>query len=169
LLLGKVLQATGLTSLLAKLPDGLATPLGEGGALLAAGEAQRVRLARAMLQPEVRLAVLDEAFLGLERDQRKSLLAEARQHWCRSTLLYVTHDIAEARSFERVLILENGKIVEDGNPRMLARIASSRFRRLSQAQDAVQARFAGSEWRRVHLRDGHIVEGHGHTIVERTA
>jgi ATP-binding cassette subfamily B protein len=169
LLLGKVLQATGLTSLLAKLPDGLATPLGEGGALLSAGEAQRVRLARAMLQPDVRLAVLDEAFLGLERDQRTSLLAEARQHWCRSTLLYVTHDIAEARSFERVLVLENGKIAEDGNPRMLARIASSRFRRLSQAQDAIQARFAGGEWRRVHLRDGHIVEGHGHTVVERTA
>ena len=167
---GRVLELAGLIPVVAKLQDGLATPLGENGALLSAGEAQRVRLARAMLRPAVRLAILDEPFLGLERDQRRTLLSHVRQHWGTSTLLYVTHDVAEARLFNRVLVLERGRIVEDGDPRILARTASSRYRRLLQVQHAVQARLgAGGEWSRVHVRDGRIVHDHEGTVIERTA
>ena len=114
----------------AKLPQGLATPLGEGGALLSAGEAQRVRLGRAMLRKHPRLVVLDEPFLGLERDRRRTLLAHARQRWAASTLLYVTHDVVETRAFDRVFVMEHGRIVEDGEPLHLAQTPSSRYRRL---------------------------------------
>jgi len=168
--IGPVLEAAGLVPVIAKLPQGLATPLGEGGTLLSAGEAQRVRLGRAMLRRESRLVILDEPFLGLERDRRRVLLARVRQRWAGSTLLYVTHDVAETRSFDRVLVLERGRIVEDGDPLLLAQTASSRYRRLLQAQDAVRARFSASaEWRRIRLDSGQIVQDHVDATFEQTA
>ena len=166
---GRVLEMAGLMSVVATLPQGLATPIGEGGALLSAGEAQRVRLGRAMLRPHSRLVVLDEPFLGLERDRRRTLLTHVRQRWAASTLLYVTHDVAETRAFDRVLVLERGQIVEDGDPRQLAQMASSRYRRLLQSQEAVQSRFAASpDWRHIRLESGRIVQSHVRTS-EQTA
>ena len=109
-----------LRGVVQRLPDGLRTPLGEGGGLLSGGEGQRVRLARAMAQEHVRLVLLDEPFRGTDRQQRQRLLTSARRHWAAATLLCATHDIAETLSFSRVLVIENGRIVEDGNPARLA-------------------------------------------------
>lgn len=159
--IGSILEKTGLLSVVAKLPEGLATPLGEGGALLSAGEAQRVRLGRAMLKSPSRLVILDEPFIGLERDRRRALLTSVRQHWRGRTMLYVTHDVVETRAFDRVLVVEHGRIVEDGDPRQLGQTTSSRYRWLLQAYELSQSRFAGSaEWRRVRLDAGRIVHEH---------
>jgi ABC-type transport system involved in cytochrome bd biosynthesis fused ATPase/permease subunit len=156
--LGAVLDACALLPVVAKLPQGLGTPLGEGGSLLSAGEAQRVRLARAMLRPHARLVVLDEPFLGLERDRRRALLAHARQRWAGSTLFYVTHDVSETRSFDRVLVMDGGRIVEDGDPLHLAQMLSSRYRRVLQAHENVLRRIAaGGEWKRIRLVSGRLV------------
>jgi ABC-type bacteriocin/lantibiotic exporter with double-glycine peptidase domain len=158
---GTVLEMAGLLPVVAKLPQGLATFLGEGGALLSAGEAQRVRLARAMLRKAPRLVLLDEPFLGLERDRRRTLLTHARQRWVGSTLLYVTHDVVETRAFDRVLVLDHGRLVEDGEPLQLAQTPSSRYRRLLQAQESLQSRIAASgEWKRIRLESGRIVNDH---------
>lgn len=166
---GPVLEMAGLLPVVAKLPQGLATPLGEGGALLSAGEAQRVRLGRAMLRRGSRLVVLDEPFLGLERDRRRTLLAHARQRWSRSTLLYVTHDVVETRAFDRVLIVEHGRVIEDGDPLQLAQMLSSRYRRLLQVQESVQSRIAANgDWKRIRLEAGRIVSEHVRTN-EQTA
>jgi ATP-binding cassette subfamily B protein len=159
--LSKVLESAGLLGVIGKLPQGLATPLGEGGALLSAGEAQRVRLGRAMMRPQARLVILDEPFLGLERDRRRTLLAHARQRWAGKTLLYVTHDVSETRGFDRVLVMDRGRIVEDGEPLPLSQMASSRYRRLLLAQEVVNARLmTGAEWRRVRLESGRLVHEH---------
>jgi ATP-binding cassette subfamily B protein len=168
--LANVLEAAGLLPVIAKLPEGLATPLGEGGALLSAGEAQRVRLARAMLKPAPRLVVLDEPFMGLERDRRRALLSDVRQRWASATLLYVTHEIGEARSFDRVLVIDRGRVVEDGDPRLLTATPSSRYRRLLQAQETAYTRLhTSSEWRRVRLDDGRIVQDISNASVEQSA
>jgi ATP-binding cassette subfamily B protein len=158
---GPVLEMCGLLPVVAKLPQGLATALGEGGALLSAGEAQRVRLARAMLRKDTRLVVLDEPFLGLERDRCRALLAQARQRWDGCTLLYVTHDISETRAFDRVLVMESGRLVEDGDPLYLAQTPSSRYRRMLQTQEHVLRRIvADSDWKRIRLESGRIVSDH---------
>lgn len=167
--LGSVLDMAGLLPVVARLPQGLATPLGESGALLSAGEAQRVRLARAMLRRDVRLAILDEPFLGLERDRRRALLAHTRQHWAAATMLYVTHDVSETRAFDRVVVVEHGRIVEDGDPLQLAQMASSRYRRLLLTHESLQSRFATStDWKRIRLESGRIVGDHVRTN-EQTA
>jgi ABC-type transport system involved in cytochrome bd biosynthesis fused ATPase/permease subunit len=79
--LDQVLDAAKLLDLPEKLPDGLQTRLGEGGALVSGGEGQRVRLGRGLLRPGARLVILDEPFRGLDRECRRELLACARRWW----------------------------------------------------------------------------------------
>jgi ABC-type bacteriocin/lantibiotic exporter with double-glycine peptidase domain len=157
--IGEVIEAADLGNLLERLPDGLQTSLGEGGALISGGEGQRVRLGRAMLRPQVRLAILDEPFRGLDRERRRELLARTRQVWRGATMLCITHDVSETLSFERVLVVEGGRIVEDGAPLELARRSGSRYRSLLEAEEAVrEGLWAGVAWRRLRLEKGCLSE-----------
>jgi len=152
--MGSIIESSDLRGVLQKLPLGLQTPLGEGGALLSGGEGQRVRLGRAMLQGNVRLALLDEPFRGLDGGQRRRFHANARQWWPDATLLCVTHDARETLSFNRVLVVEGGRIVEDGPPGLLASSAS-RYRDLLNAEDSLRTELWTADWwRRIHIEGG---------------
>jgi ATP-binding cassette subfamily B protein len=149
-----------LLELLQALPDGLQTPLGEGGGVVSGGEGQRVRLARAMCRKDARLVLLDEPFRGLDGASRRRLLVAARNHWSAATLLCVTHDIRETRTFDRVLVVADGAIVEDDRPEDLAARASSVYARLLGAETAATANVWGAHpWRRVRVERGTISEG----------
>ncbi|WP_089719004.1 hypothetical protein [Candidatus Entotheonella palauensis] len=116
-----------------------------------------MRFGRALLRRDVRLAILDEPFRGLNRSQRHTLLKRARQSWRRATMLYVTHDVHETRAFERVLVVENGCVVEDGHPSDLEARPSSRYRALLEAESNVQQMFVSDTiWRRLRLQNGMI-------------
>ncbi|MBI1296949.1 ATP-binding cassette domain-containing protein [bacterium] len=145
-----------LYPILQRLPDGVNTVLGESGGLVSGGEGQRVRLGRALLRPNVRLAILDEPFRGLDRTQRRQLLVNARRQWQDATLLCITHDITETQDFERVLILEDGRIVEDGTPQALLADTQSRYFALIEQDRRIQRTLWGDEgeWRRLHLDAG---------------
>jgi ABC-type bacteriocin/lantibiotic exporter with double-glycine peptidase domain len=143
-----------LAPVMARLPGGLDEELGEGGGLLSGGEAQRVRLARALLRPDVRLAVLDEPFRGLDRTQRRKLLDRARVWWPAATLLFVTHDVGDTLTFDRVLVVDAGRVVEDGDPRVLAEREGSRYAVLLRAETEATSAFADGHWRRLWLEDG---------------
>jgi ABC-type bacteriocin/lantibiotic exporter with double-glycine peptidase domain len=157
--IGNVIDAADLDHTLQKLPDGFQAILGEGGALLSGGEGQRVRLGRAMLRPKIRLVLLDESFRGLDRESRHRLLAHARKAWPEATLLCITHDISATRSFERVLVIEAGKIIEDGAPAELLRQGDSRYRDLLNAEESVRRGvWSGVTWRRMQFRDGQLHE-----------
>jgi ATP-binding cassette subfamily B protein len=122
------------------------------------GEGQRVRLGRAMLRQNVRLVILDESFRGLDRERRRELLARTRRLWPGATLLCITHDIHATLSFERVLVVEDGRIVEDGRPRKLSR-SDSRYRRLLDAEETVRKTlWSGVDWRRLTLDKGQLSE-----------
>jgi ABC-type bacteriocin/lantibiotic exporter with double-glycine peptidase domain len=153
----RAIEATELARVIERLPNGLETPLGEAGGLVSGGEGQRVRLGRALLRPGVRLAILDEPFRGLDFEQRHKLLARSREIWRDATLLAISHDIAEAMTFERVLVLEDGRIVEDGNPRELACNPESRFHAMLEAERAIRDEFwNGAEWRHLSLKNGQL-------------
>jgi len=152
-------EGADLRSLLEKLPDGLQTALGESGALVSGGEGQRVRLGRALLRPRVRLAILDEPFRGLERQQRHELLARARRLWRRSTLLCITHDLAATQNFDRVVVVEQARIVEDGSPAELSQRPSSRYREMLEAEQALRAGlWSTNHWRRLRLEQGKLID-----------
>jgi len=157
--IGNVIDSADLDHTLQQLPDGFQAILGEGGALLSGGEGQRVRLGRAMLRPKIRLVLLDESFRGLDRDSRHRLLAHARKAWPGATLLCITHDISATRSFERVLVIDSGKIIEDGSPDELLRQADSPYRDLLQAEESVRRGvWSGVAWRRMQFKDGQLHE-----------
>jgi len=157
--IGNVIDSADLDHTLQHLPDGFQAILGEGGALLSGGEGQRVRLGRAMLRPKIRLVLLDESFRGLDRESRRRLLAHARKAWPEATLLCITHDISATRSFERVLVIDAGKIIEDGSPNELLRQADSRYRDLLAAEESVRRGvWSGVAWRRMQLKDGQLHE-----------
>jgi ABC-type bacteriocin/lantibiotic exporter with double-glycine peptidase domain len=157
--IGEVLALADLHDVLERLPDGLQSPLGEGGCLVSGGEGQRVRLGRALLRDTTEIALLDEPFRGLDRDKRRRLLARAREHWKDATLLCVTHDVGETRPFDRVLVIEGGRIVEDGAPAELEAREGSRYRALLDAEEQVRSGlWSGAGWRRVHLEGGRLDE-----------
>ena len=141
----------GLAPVVAGLAADPDQPLGERGWLLSGGEAQRVRLGRAAAQRDVRLAVLDEPFRGLDRERRRALLSRVRTWWPDATLIFVTHDVADTLGFDRVLLVENGEIVEDGAPAALAARTGSGYRALLAAEQAVTARFGSRVWRRLRV------------------
>jgi len=149
-----IAAAAELEGMIARLPEGLATRLGEGGGLLSGGEGQRVRLGRGLARPAPRLVVLDEPFRGLDRDTRRRQLDATRARWAGATLLCVTHDVAETRAFPRVLVVEDGRIVEDGAPGELAARDGSRYAALLADEGAAAAAWA--RWTRVRLADGRI-------------
>ena len=152
---GKALETSDLHGVLARLPDGLQTLLGEGGALVSGGEGQRVRLGRALLRPGVRLVILDEAFRGLERDSRLALLRRVRQHWKGATLLCITHDVQDAQEFDRVVVMRDGSIVEDGLPGALAADPRSAYGALLARATSVQRRYwSDAGWRRIRMEGG---------------
>jgi len=156
LALGSVVDAANMRSLLERMPDGMQTMLGEGGALVSGGEGQRVRFGRALLRRDARLVILDEPFRGLDRDQRRALLPRARGWWPEATLLCVTHDVGETLGFPRVLVVEGGRVVEDGAPAELAARAS-RYREMLDEESAVRRDlWQGAGWEPLWLEGGHL-------------
>ena len=79
------------------------------------------------------LVLLDAPYAALDPCERRRRLQQTRSRWLRSTLLCVTHDLAETRLFSRVLVLEHGRIVEDGSPVDLA-ARPTRYRQRLQAE-----------------------------------
>ena len=151
------IEAAELRKLLKRLPQGLQSALGEGGALVSGGEGQRVRFARALMQQGVRLALLDEPFRGLARGQRASLMAEARAHWRDATLVCITHDIEETLGFDRVIVIEDGRVAESGAPRDLA-TGGTRYAALLAAEaEARDTLWQAAAWDRLRLENGHVI------------
>jgi ATP-binding cassette subfamily B protein len=155
-----VLDRADLFEVLERMPSGLQTRLGEGGGFVSGGEGQRVRLGRAMLRPEARLVILDEPFRGLDRARRRALLAQARQLWSQATLICITHDVSQTREFERVLVIEGGRIVEDGAPSVLLGDSdTTRYLEYIQADSAIrQDLWAREKWRHLLMADGRLSE-----------
>ncbi len=109
--------------------------------------------------------ILDEPFRGLDREKRSELLARARRLWRNSSLLCITHDIAETLEFERVLVIDKGRIVEDAPASELASRTDSLYRSLLDAEEEVRAgMWASSEWRRFVIDGGRLIEESGDAI-----
>jgi ATP-binding cassette subfamily B protein len=149
-----VLAAAHLLDLVEALPEGIATPLGESGGLVSGGEGQRVRIGRAMLRADVGLVLLDEAFRGVPRDLRATLLAEARSRWPDATFLHVTHDLDDVARFDRVVVLEEGRVVFAGPPS--AADDCPEYAALRDGQRALGTYLADRSWRRWRMEDGRL-------------
>jgi len=109
-------EAIGLArvdELVARLPDGLDSAVGEGGTALSGGERQRVSIARALLKPAPVLLV-DEATSALDHENEAAIVRALGDGSHPRTKVVVAHRLASIRTADRVVFLEGGRIVEDG-------------------------------------------------------
>ncbi len=111
-------RAAGLADLIARLPRGLDTAVGERGRALSMGERQRVAIARALLADPAVL-VLDEATAGLDPEAEARVLAGYDAAMAGRTTIVITHRPDLARRMDRVLVLEGARLVEEGPPEEL--------------------------------------------------
>jgi ABC-type multidrug transport system fused ATPase/permease subunit len=128
------LAAARLGDLVARLPEGLETWIGEQGLQLSGGERQRLALARALLKPAPFL-LLDEPTAHLDALTEREVMREiVRAGEGRATLL-VTHRLAGLEAFDEVLVLERGRVSERGRATELSGTAGT-FARLRELQQA---------------------------------
>ena len=153
----EALTAADLLDVVERMPDGLQSPLGEGGARVSGGQGQRVRVARALLKRDARLVVLDEPFRGLERPKRRALLRRARERWPSATLFFVSHDVGDTLDMDRVIVVKDGTVVEDGAPRDLLRNDGTYSALVQGDRDALTDVWGRPEWRRLRIDDGRLV------------
>jgi len=111
-------HAAGLGDLLERLPDGLNTIVGERGRALSAGERQRIAIARALLADPAVL-VLDEATSALDPQTEAHVLAGYDAIMRNRTTIIITHRLELARRADRVVVLQGGRIIEEGPPAAL--------------------------------------------------
>ncbi len=150
--LDAALTESGVKADLASLQSGLATQVGENGARLSGGEGQRVRIARGMLHEDPALLLLDEPFRGMDSTQRDKLLDAVLQRWPAATTLFVTHDVGHTIAFDRVLVVAQGRVIENGSPDELRADPASTYAQLLAAEQATRERLDDG-WGHVRLAE----------------
>jgi len=111
-------RVANIDSFIESLPEGYATRIGERGITLSGGQRQRLAIARAvLLNPKI--LILDEATSALDNES-EALVQEALQRLMqRCTVFVIAHRLSTVRSAHRVFVLEEGQLLEQGNPREL--------------------------------------------------
>lgn len=121
-------KAANAHEFISNLEDGYETILGARGGTLSGGQRQRLALARAFVR-NAPILVLDEPMTGLDSESEEAVRDALQRLMRGKTCLLITHDLASAAAADRVLILENGRIVEEGNPLELLK-TGRRYRHL---------------------------------------
>ena len=112
-------EAAALSDLIASLPDGLDTIVGEHGQQLSVGERQRLAVARAFLTRPA-ILILDEATGALDPVSEKQVLAGHNALMSGRTTVIITHRSALAKQADRIIVIRDGHIAEDGPATELA-------------------------------------------------
>ncbi|WP_332816864.1 ABC transporter transmembrane domain-containing protein [Sphingopyxis sp.] len=106
-------RAANAEEFLRKLPQGLDTFMGEGGARLSGGQRQRVAIARALLR-RAPLLLLDEATSALDAESEKLVQDALETLMHDRTTIVIAHRLATVRAADRIIVMDDGRIVEEG-------------------------------------------------------
>jgi len=125
-------EAANAAKFLQELPQGLDTFLGEGGARLSGGQRQRVAIARAILR-DAPLLLLDEATSALDAESERLVQKALERLMTKRTTIVIAHRLATVRAADRIIVMDGGRIVEEGRHDELVAQAGL-YARLAQLQ-----------------------------------
>ena len=125
-------RAANAEGFLRELPDGLDTFLGEGGARLSGGQRQRVAIARALLR-DAPILLLDEATSALDAESERLVQQALDRLMEGRTTLVIAHRLATVRAADRIVVMDRGRIVEEGTHARLS-AAGGLYARLAALQ-----------------------------------
>ncbi len=125
-------EAANAAEFLRKLPDGLDTFMGEGGARLSGGQRQRMAIARAILR-DAPILLLDEATSALDAESERLVQNALEKLMHERTTIVIAHRLATVRAADRIIVMNEGQIVEAGNHDSLIR-ANGLYARLARMQ-----------------------------------
>ncbi len=132
-------QQAGVAEIIARLPQGIDSPVGEGGARLSGGERQRIAIARALLK-RAPIMLVDEATAALDAENQAVIARALAQRRGQCTLIVIAHQLSTVAMADQIVVLDGGRVCEQGTPADLA-AAGGRY-----AQFLAQRR-AAKGWR----------------------
>ncbi|MDN7497251.1 ABC transporter ATP-binding protein [Burkholderia gladioli] len=132
----EIIRAATLASahgFISELPEGYDTLVGERGVKLSGGERQRVAIARAFLA-NAPILILDEATSSLDSESELLIQQAMERLMVGRTTIVVAHRLSTVRSLDRLLVLDRGRVIEEGDHDALIRIEGGVYRRLFERQ-----------------------------------
>ncbi|WP_256582264.1 ABC transporter ATP-binding protein, partial [Pseudomonas sp. DrBHI1] len=118
----EVLEAArlaGVQEILERLPEGLHTPVGEGGARLSGGERQRISIARALIK-DAPILLIDEATAALDAENQAAIAEALARLRGKRTLIVIVHQLSTVAMADQIVVLDQGRIREQGAHAQLA-------------------------------------------------
>lgn len=117
----EIVQAAKLANahnFISAMPKGYRTVLGDRGVRISGGEKQRIALARALLR-KPRILIMDEATSSLDAESEKQIQSAMKKILGRQTTLIITHKLSTIADSDRIVVMENGRIIETGSHKEL--------------------------------------------------
>ena len=118
-----------------KLPQGYDTPIGENGAKLSGGERQRISIARALLK-DAPIVLLDEATASLDVENETKVQGALSRLLAGKTVLVIAHRMRTVENADKIVVLAESKVVEEGSPAELLARENGVFARMRALQSS---------------------------------
>lgn len=117
----EALEIADLTETVNELEKGIESMVGEAGSLLSKGQQQRLNIARAVIG-RPRILILDEATSAIGFDSEARILSRIRRKLIGTTILFATHRLSSLREADRILVINEGELVETGTHKELIKL-----------------------------------------------
>lgn len=137
----EAIQLAGVSEIIERLPQGLNTPVGEGGARLSGGERQRISIARALIK-DAPILLVDEATAALDAENQAAISDALSRLRGKRTLIVIAHQLSTVAMADQILVLANGKVCEQGTHEQLRAQSGPYAHFLNQRQAAKGWRLA---------------------------
>jgi ABC-type multidrug transport system fused ATPase/permease subunit len=116
------------------MPQGFETKVGERGIKLSVGQRQRIALARVLVR-NPQILILDEATSALDNESEQAIQQTMKELKGTITIITIAHRLSTIMDSDKLIILDSGKIVEEGSPKELLKKQDSHFYRIYHAKD----------------------------------
>lgn len=131
--LKKVVECAHLEEVVAEMPDGLDTVLGERGTTLSGGQRQRVAIARAMIK-DAPIIILDEATSALDNESEAIVQKALDNLMSNKTVFVIAHRLSTIKNADRIIVIKDGELIESGSHDELMTIQDGEYKHLYEMQ-----------------------------------